>query len=391
MRREGIDRGLLLIIVIVVVLAGMVVFVLLSIQTDEVSERLQDGQQLSLLIVVEVPGGDLVTQGFFFQPETSRAALFDIPADTGVVVPSLNRVDAIETVYWTDGVEAYLQAASELLDQPLSYYVALDASQFEGTVDLLEGLPLFVTGIPTEGPDRVLLPTGDVVLDGAKSLQYLGYSNEGETERERVARRQKVVTSLLQEIGRYSEFLADDVASRVALGLVETDLERSAFGSMVAAMASLESDRVITRQIEGLYRRVTSDEAELVLLFPHEEGRWLRESVRQVVENIDSTESIRDENIVIRLEILNGTDQTGLASRTAELYRSYGFDVVSVGNAQSDDVEDTLVIDRTGSDIFARRTADIIRAPDVETRVQDGAIVDVTIILGKDFDSRYVR
>jgi hypothetical protein len=94
---------------------------------------------------------------------------------------------------------------------------------------------------------------------------------------------------------------------------------------------------------------------------------------------------------VIRLEILNGTDVSGLATRTAELYRSYGFDVVAVGNAQSNEVEQTLVVDRVGSEVFARRTADIVRAPTVESEPDPQAAVDVTVILGKDFDGRYVR
>ncbi len=391
MRRDGIDRGVLLIAGVVLVLAAMVVFVIFSVRSDDVSERLASGDQLSVLLTVELPDGGLVTQGLFFQPMTSRAALFDVPSDTGVVVPSRNRVDSIATIYFVEGIEAYRTAVSELLDQPIAYYIDMDASGFESLVDLVEGLPLFVTGIPTEGPERVLLPTGDVVLDGAKALQYLGYRNEAETEREGVARRQKIVTSLLQEIGRDAPLLAGDPGTAIALDLVGTDVERGAFVSLVGALALLESDRVITRQIEGVSRRVTSDGGDLVLLFPHQEGRWLRESVRQVVENINSTESIRDENIVIRLEILNGTNQSGLAARTATLYRSLGFDVVSIGNAQSDDVDRTTIVDRTGNEIFANKTAEIIRAPYIETRIEDDAIVDVTIILGRDFDSQYVR
>jgi hypothetical protein len=229
------------------------------------------------------------------------------------------------------------------------------------------------------------------VLDGAKALEFLTYEGEGERDRERIARHQKLVISLLEEIGNSHEVLSHRRVARVATTYLETNIERQAFVSLAGELDALENDRMITRQIEGAYREVVTDEREEVLLFPHQEGRWLKESVRQVVENLASEESIRDENIVIRVEILNGTDVTGLASRTAELYRSYGFDVVSIGNAQSNDIEDTLVVDRVGSDVFARRTADIIRAPMVESDPSPQAAVDVTVILGKDFDGRYVR
>jgi hypothetical protein len=134
----------------------------------------------------------------------------------------------------------------------------------------------------------------------------------------------------------------------------------------------------------------TGEESE-TLLFPHQEGKWLRESVRQVVTNLESEESLRDENIVIRVEVLNGTEVTGLAGRTAELYRSYGFDVVAVGNAEESERENTVVVDRVGNELFAQRAADIIRAPVAEAEEPGQSPVDVTIILGRDFDGRYVR
>ena len=248
-----------------------------------------------------------------------------------------------------------------------------------------------MTDLPDEGPEAVRIPSGDVILDGAKALEYLRYRSEGEREREPIARRQKMIVSLLEELGNNHAVLSGESESRLLMSQLATNIERRAFVSLVRELDGLESDRMITRQIEGVWREVsTGDEAEL-LLFPHQEGRWLEESVRQVVENLASEESIRDENIVIRLEILNGTDVSGLATRTAELYRSYGFDVVAVGNAQSNEVEQTLVVDRVGSEIFARRTADIVRATTVESEPEPQAAVDVTVILGKDFDGRYVR
>jgi hypothetical protein len=54
-------------------------------------------------------------------------------------------------------------------------------------------------------------------------------------------------------------------------------------------------------------------------------------------------------------------------------------------------VVSTLVIDRQGNEVFAQRTADIIGAHLIETDMSQQAAVDVTVILGKDFDGTYVR
>ncbi|MFP4114760.1 MAG: LCP family protein [Spirochaetales bacterium] len=391
MQRGGIDKGVIVLGLIVVVIAATAVIVALSVRTDEISDLVAADGQLAMVIVIEPEEGPLSTQVLFYEFSTDRGALFDVPAETGTVVRSLNRVDSVDTVFYTDGAAAYAEQVGALLGMRIPFYLYLGEDSLEAVVDLVEGVPLFVTDLPNEGPEAVRIPSGDVVLDGAKSLEYLRYRGDGERDRERIARHQKLVISLLEEIGNSHEMLENRAAARVFASHVDTNVERDAFVSLAAELDALENDRMITRQIEGAYRRVETGESEEMLLFPHQEGRWLKESVRQVVENLSSDESIRDENIVIRLEILNGTDVSGLASRSAELYRSYGFDVVSVGNAQSNEIEDTLVVDRVGSDVFAERTADIIRAPLVESDVDPQAAVDVTVILGKDFDGRYVR
>lgn len=391
MQRGGIDKGVVFLIVIVAVIAVAVVIVGLALRTDEVSDLVAAEEQFAALLVIELDDERLSTQTLFYDFTTDRGVLFDVPSRTGVVVESLNRIDSIDTVFFTDGIEAYRNAIATLVGVDIPFSIHVDEAGLEAVVDLVAGVPVFVTDLPDEGPDAVRVPNGDVVLDGAKALQYVRYAGEGERDRERVARHQKLVISLLEELGNNHEGLAGGSASRILMGHMDTNIERSALISLMRELDALENDRMMTRQIEGVERRVSTDGSEEVLLFPHQEGRWLKESVRQVVENLASAESVRDENIVIRLEVLNGTGVSGLATRTAELYRSYGFDVVAVGNAQSSDVENTLVVDRVGSEVFARRTADIIRAPLVESEPDPQAAVDVTVILGKDFDGRYVR
>ncbi len=391
MKRGRIDRSIFLIVAIVVVLAGAGLLVARYVRTDVILDLADSGEQLSILFVLELEDGRLITEVLYFDTGTNRAALFDIPANTGVVVESLNRVDGIDTVYWNDGIDRYRGAITDLLGAPVNFHIVLTMDGLETVTDLLEGIPLFVADIPNEGPDAIRIPTGDVVLDGAKMQSYVAYMPEGERDRERVGRWQKAVAGIIGRLGENSNLVADPVASAILSDAIEMNIDRRAFISLSSALSGLEIDRIITRQAEGTTRQVeTGDETE-ALLFPHQEGRWLTESVRQVVENLRSQEVLRDENIVIRLEILNGTGNSGLARRTAELYRSYGFDVVTVGNTEREGVEETIVVDRVGNEIFANRTAEIIRASLIDLQLEGQAGVDVTIVLGEDFDGRYVR
>lgn len=391
MQAQGITKGVVIVAIMLAVLGATAVIIALSVRTDIVSDMVEADNQIPILVTIDVPDGELVTQALFYQPNTDRGALFDVPAHTGVVVRTLNRIDAIDQVYRSQGVEAYREQIATMLGVPLQFHISMDLDGFSALVDMVEGLPLFVTEVSEFEQDGPRIPSGDVLLDGAKAAQYFSYEAEGERERERIARHQKTILALFDRLGEYHEDLSDPAATRILEQRLTTNIEPDALVSLFAELQAFETGRMITRQIEGVSRNVEIEDAVVTLLFPHQEGRWLRESVRQVVTNLSSEESIRDENIVIRLEILNGTSVVGLAARTAERYRSFGFDVVSVGNADRDDTENTVIINRTGNELFASRTADIIRAQRVRQDEEPQSPVDVTIILGRDFDGRYVR
>ena len=99
------------------------------------------------------------------------------------------------------------------------------------------------------------------------------------------------------------------------------------------------------------------------------------------------------------LEIQNGTTVQGLARNTAALLKNIGYDVLSMVNADSNDYEKTVIIDHIGNEEIAKNLADFIHCDNIiieeindeDTQLEETSLVDFTIILGKDFDGRYVR
>jgi hypothetical protein len=83
-----------------------------------------------------------------------------------------------------------------------------------------------------------------------------------------------------------------------------------------------------------------------------------------------------------QIQILNGSRVRGLAGRVAEQMRNQGLDVVSVGNADSNDYGETLVLLRRGDMAVAHR---VVRALGLGTSIEQldpTLLVDVTVILG---------
>ena len=97
----------------------------------------------------------------------------------------------------------------------------------------------------------------------------------------------------------------------------------------------------------------------------------------------------QDTGANINIEILNGTSVGGLANRTSMTYRSYGYNVTAVGNADSGDVEETFIIGHKNDISIIERVAGVIKCRNIST--ENGTEGSITIILGKDFDGRQCK
>jgi hypothetical protein len=127
------------------------------------------------------------------------------------------------------------------------------------------------------------------------------------------------------------------------------------------------------------------------LLFPYDEGVPLRKGVMETFESLKNTRIEEGEGLAIKVEILNGTDQKGLAARTKVLFENNGFEVIRVGNAPESGIEETEILDVQGNFSLAGRVGEFIRSRKISTQLDfpHKAETEIVVILGGDFDGRY--
>jgi hypothetical protein len=87
---------------------------------------------------------------------------------------------------------------------------------------------------------------------------------------------------------------------------------------------------------------------------------------------------------VIRVEVWNGSGGEGDARRMAVRLRELGFDVVASANARAYAYPTTIVVDRRGDWAAAEKVASALGGAEVVQAVVEGAIHDVTVIVGSD-------
>ena len=90
---------------------------------------------------------------------------------------------------------------------------------------------------------------------------------------------------------------------------------------------------------------------------------------------------------VVRVAILNGCGDVGVAARMRKKAQTLGFDVIDEGNADSFNYLHSIVIDRLGNVKKAKQVANMLGIPNFIQQISndDYRLEDIRIIVGKDY------
>ena len=376
---------------IVILMAFLVVWAVLSLRIDLFTEAAKEGAIISILIVIDDGEKPLISEVLYYHPETQNAALTAIPIETGTLLLVVDKIGRLESIYDGDNLEAYRDAVETLLGYPISFAIRLDSDAFERLVDHLGGIDIF---IPNEIDDtidgvRYLFPPGSVKLDGAKALSYVEYRPAGESITERMEREYRIIQSLLRSISDSGDRLVSSEVFPYVRDLFNSNLDDRSQSTLIEALAAIDSKRLVSQGIIGDQRTLQGES----ILFPFYDGNLIKETVQKTNKTLARIDVHGEDALSISVEILNGTNLLGLASRTAQLYKSFGFQIATIANADLSDYSRTIVLDRKGNPEAAKQVAELIRCEQIHSQIDENRdeTVDVTVILGRDFDGRYVK
>ncbi|MBO7175480.1 MAG: LCP family protein [Spirochaetaceae bacterium] len=396
-RAGGLEKSMIFLFLVFSIIIVTSLIVVSALQVNPVEEMIKNEEPIKILFVLEDDEKVLFTDVFIYYPVSGRGALFNIPGNTGAIYSSLGRVDRIDMVYREKGIDAYRQEIEKLSGQSIPFSMLCTVDDFKVLTDLLGGLKIFVpypVDIQAENGSRWLLPSGVNNLDGDKILTYLYYNSTEETDGEVQDRYQNVIIAFLAAINKNMNTMFLEKNFKEYSNLFDTNLEDKDLRIILETVAHVDSERLAPRSITGSVREVDGKS----LLFPHYDGELVKDLFKQTVSSLVSVVDTIYDRIYV-LEVQNGTSVQGLARNTSILLQGFGFDVLSSVNADRNDYEETIIINHIGNDEIAKNLGDIISCSNIITEdilpesagMEAESRVDFTIILGKDFDGRYVR
>lgn len=188
-------------VVIVVVLLTFSVFLYFKVRRDSLDEEKSSDEVFKILFVIEDEGVPISTNIIAFYPKTKRAIMFDVPNNTGMILDELGRTDGISALYKEKGVDIFKKKIERLTGINLPFHIQCSTKNIEYVIDMLGGISIFIpTPVDIESNSkRILLPSGAVLLDGDKAIDYMFYESENDNEGDACSRKQKLLIAVFRK------------------------------------------------------------------------------------------------------------------------------------------------------------------------------------------------
>jgi LCP family protein required for cell wall assembly len=306
------------------------------------------------------------------QPSVPKVALLSIPRDLAVPIPGfgwrkINDANALgETKGRSQGALLTKATVSQVFDLPIHYYIRVDFTGFKKIIDDLDGITLYVdrSFVDKSYPagdnlyQTVSFQAGWQKMDGGTALKYVrsrhGTNGEG-SDFARNLRQQKVLEALKNKVFSFSFLLNPNKILAVLEDLgghIQTDLEPWQIIKLIKLVKDVKKENIISKVLdngpEGPLYANTENGAYLLLpkAGDFSELQAMARGLLGTYQQVNSTvQTIKPEKILI--EIQNGTKINGLAASFAKEIEKDNFNIIHLGNAQSQDYQQTIIYDLT--------------------------------------------
>ena len=396
MRLQKIDASKLLLALIVLIFFLGILLAVSTFRSNPLEEAISVNRVINVLYVIEDERMPLSTYVLMYYPGTKRAAIFDVPGQIGQRIPGINRIDRIDSIYDPSRISHYQNVIERLLGIDINFSIIITKDNLVSIVDILEGVEIFIPTAVSYRDDEqlILFPSGMTVLDGDKASVYAAYSLPYEDNDLEMFRRQRFFLGLIGRQIQMNNMLKNKDASKMYHSFFRTGMNRRTIRLLFDEFTNIDIGRTNILSVSGDLTEVSGQ----MLIIPLRDGNIVKLIVHQTLAAL--TRDIDDHGAgTLTVEVLNGTPTTGLASRTADILRSSGYDVVSVGNADRNDYQNTVIIHRAGDEALVKDFADLVRSNNIrrEFELADMDEIDlqnyemkaqITLIIGRDFDAR---
>lgn len=304
--------------------------------------------------------------------------IVSIPRDMMVPLADGRGYEKANAPYAIGDIELAKETFEKFLGIQFDYYVVIRIIGFRKLVDELGGVWVDVDKDmdydDSWGNLHVHLKKGYQKLNGEQAVGFCRFRYDPLGDRARIARQQRFIKALINELKKPGNLLKIEKFSRIAKGNIETDLSFLQILDMARVYKDFQLNSLHTYTLEGEDAMVGG----LSMIVPDEE---IKERI--IGRAFFGTYPYLPEEI--SLEVLNGTDTAGLADILADILAKKKFKIAKVSYAPEKNHEATVIIDQKDNPEALGVLMDELGTLKIIKQDNKGGEVDFTIIIGRDF------
>lgn len=294
------------------------------------------------------------------------------------------------------GFELVDQSVSEVLGLQIDYNVLLNFEAFKQAVDTVGGIEVNVPADlvdPTmaweNSNNPVLAKAGVQPFDGAHALIY-SRSRETSSDFARAERQRALLVALKSKVATVGT-LSNPVKLSGLINAfgnnIQTDLSLNNASRLYGIIKGIPDARVSSISLAGAQQPyVTTGNINGQSIVLPKAGLFNYGDIQSYVRSQLKDPYIMKENA--RILVLNGTSTPGLATAKADLLKSYGYNVASVGNTPTPNWTNTMLVDLTHTKKYTRNYLEKRFGQTAARQLSDKSIAtngaDFAIIIGSD-------
>ena len=359
-----------------------------------------------------------------YNPNTQKANLLSIPRDsytgknTAKATASL-KINALYNIEKTP--EKTLKAVNEITGLDIKYYVIVKTEALIQLVDAIGGVEFNVPiDMKYDDPTQDLhidLKAGTQKLDGEKAEQVLRFrhsnpdkitgqmstypSEYGNDDFGRMRTQRDFISALLKQTLKPGNIFKLGEILEIAHKNVETNLELSYIKDYIPYAVEFNTDNLQTATLPGttpdmkdtnnvsifvINKKLSTELIQSMFYVDsteETEDNTITNNINTSSNSISSTTTVKDDEL--KIELINGSGNTSKLEEAKTKLEEAGFTVKKTGKTST--ISKTVITNKkNATDEQLKNMKKALSAGSISTNKQASSQVDVTIVIGEDFE-----
>lgn len=353
-----------------------------------------------------------------YNPNTQKANLLSIPRDTFTgknpkKAVASQKINSLYNINKTP--DKTLAAVNELTGLDIKYYVVVKTEALIKLVDAIGGVkfnvPMRMKYTDTSQDLVIDLEEGEQVLDGNKAEQLLRFRHNdpqkgvgmtsypaeyGDNDFGRMRTQRDFIIATLKQTLKPSNIFKIGQILEIANENVDTNLELSFVKDYIPYAVELNTENITSATLPGTTPDVSTTNGVSIFVADKKASKELIQSMFYsdvTEENEDNTISNNTTSISttttqtaedISIELLNGSGDNSKIEEAKKLLEEAGYNVKRTGKTSS--IAQTVITNKKDvTDENLKNIKQVLGKGNISTNKSSTSLVDVTIIIGKDF------